>query len=120
MKVKEILLLGLKRKVTAISKTDGRTVWCTDLRGGGFGSSSGFITLVCDDELVFAYYGGHLHCLELATGKLLWTNELPGYGFGLASLCVPGYGFSPDSTTIRELMSQQESSDSGSATAATG
>jgi len=85
-------------------------MWCTELQGGGFGSSSSFITLVCDDSRLFAYSGGRLHCIDLSSGRLLWTNELPGYGYGFASLCVPGFGSAPDIAAIRHLIAQRDDS----------
>ena len=114
MKANDILLLGLKHRVTAIAKADGRHIWCTEI-GGSFGSSGDFITLACDDSYVFAYSGGHLHCLELSSGRLLWTDELRGYGFGLASLCVPGFGSAPDNAAVKQLMAQQSSAAASSA-----
>lgn len=105
MKANDILLLGLKHKVTAIAKSDGRPLWCTETRGG-FVSGGDFVTLASDDSHVFAYCGGHLHCLELSTGRLLWTNDLPGYGFALASLCLPGYGSVPDQAAVKHLIAQ--------------
>ena len=120
MNMNDLVLLGLKHKVTALSKADGRVVWCTELRGGGMGSGN-FITLTCDASRVFAYSGGHLHCLDLTSGRLLWTNELSGYGYGLASLCVPGHGAAPDTAAIRHWLAQQQSAatQSGGATGAT-
>ena len=115
MKANDILLLGLKRKVTAIAKSDGHHVWCTEIRGG-FISGSDFITLACDDSHVFAYASGHLHCLELSSGRLLWTDELPGYGFGLASLCVPGYGTAPDHAAVKQLIALRDAAASSAAT----
>lgn len=108
MNIKDMILLRLKHKVTAISEASGQEIWRTALPGEGIGGSGNFITLVCDDSRVFAYSSGHLHCLELSSGRLLWTNQLPKYGFGLASLCLPGCCPSPDAAVIQQLMSQQE------------
>jgi len=98
--VKEIILIGTKNRVAAIAKGDGRELWSTEI-STEFGQ--GFVTLLCDGEKIFAYAGGHLHCLELATGQLLWTNELPGYGIGLASLCLSNGAASPEPATIQEM-----------------
>jgi len=120
MNPENFLLLALKRKITAISKSDGQQLWCTELPGGSFGSSSTFITLVCDDARIFAYSSGHLHCLDLSSGQLLWTNELPGYGYGLASLCVPAFASAPDIAAIKHFINKRNASAAGatSATAA--
>jgi outer membrane protein assembly factor BamB len=115
MNSNDIVLLGLKQSVTAISKADGGVVWCTELGGGGMGGS--FVTLICDAERIFAYSGGSLFCLELTTGRFLWQNELSGYGYGLASLCVPGFGSAPDTATITRLLAQQEAAAAGAGSA---
>jgi len=111
----DILLLGLKGKVTAVSKIDGSILWCTELKGGVF-SSGGFVTLISDGKYVFAYSTGQLHCLDLATGEPQWANDLPGYGYGLGSLCLPGQGSAPDMATLKYLEEQQQSSSSDSVT----
>ena len=52
MNTDNLLLLGVKKSVTAISKQNGQTVWKTDLPGS-FGT--GFVTVLSDGELVFAH-----------------------------------------------------------------
>ena len=105
--LKDVLLIGTKNRVAAISKGDGRELWSTEL-SSEFGQ--GFVTLLCDGARVFAYAGGHLHCLELVTGRLLWTNELPGYGFGVASLCFPHGISAPDMATLAGMIEVREAS----------
>ena len=110
MKANDVLILALKKKVTAISKADGRHLWTTALSGGDWGGSGGFVTVACDRSHVFAYSDGHLHCLDLVSGRLLWTNDLPGYGHGLASLCLPGYGAAPNLAAVQHLTEQASAS----------
>ena len=111
MNPNDIILLGLKRRVTAIARNDGEQIWSTELSGSMGGG--GFVTLICDGELIFAHSAGHLNCLELATGRLLWTNELAGFGYGLASLCLP-YGNSvPDAAIVEQMRADDSSSTAG-------
>ena len=107
MNPNEIILLGLRQRVAAVSKANGRLLWETELPGGGF---TGFVTLLADGARVFAYTSGTLSCLELASGRVLWTNGLSGYGFGLASLCGGAGGSSPDPAAIAQLESERRSS----------
>ena len=93
-----ILLLGLKRTVVAISKHDGGTIWATKLPGG---VGVDFVTVLSDGAQVFAHTDGKLHCLDLANGQLLWSNELKGYGYGIASLCFPGGASAPDAAAVQ-------------------
>jgi hypothetical protein len=92
MNPNDILLLGLKQSVAAIHRADGSFLWKTKLPEG---NGSSFITLTSDLKYVFAVCHGVLHCLELQTGTLVWTNPLKGYGFGIASLCLPGQSSEP-------------------------
>ena len=87
MNAQDILLLGLKQTVLAICRSDGSIVWATKLKSG---SAHAFITLASDTRHVFATCNGALHCLELQTGEVVWTNPLKGYGYGIGGLCLPG------------------------------
>ena len=87
MKPENILLLGLKQSVTALCRADGTILWTTKLPEG---NGHAFISLASDLRHVYATCNGVLHCLELQTGGLVWTNPLKGHGYGIASLCLPG------------------------------
>jgi outer membrane protein assembly factor BamB len=106
----EIVLLGLKHSVTAISKREGRTLWKTTLPGSLGGSD--FVTVLADDMFVFAHTEGKLHCLDLANGEVLWSNGLPGYGYDLATLCFPGGGAAPDPVAVKDRIRQRQRSSS--------
>src|SRR5512143_3806499 len=69
-----ILLLGLNQSVTAISKHDGQTLWKTELPT--ILSGDDFVTMLSDGLFVFAHTEGKLHCLDLANGHLIWSNDL--------------------------------------------
>jgi outer membrane protein assembly factor BamB len=109
MKLQEIILIGVKHGVSAVSKADGHALWTTKLPGG---LGSDFVTVACDNERVFAHSSGQLFCLDLWSGRLLWTNELRGYGYGLATICVPGTASSPDLAAVRAIQSQREAANS--------
>ena len=104
MNAQNILLLGLKSRVTAISRKDGQQIWSTELpvKLGGE-----FVTLLCDGAKVFAYSSGQLHCLDLGTGRILWSNKLPGFGYGLATLCLPDGSSAPDMAAVKMIMDSE-------------
>jgi outer membrane protein assembly factor BamB len=95
----DIILLGLRYSVTALSRLDGTMLWKTDLPTTLSGDD--FVTLISDGQRVFAHTEGKVNCLDLATGQLLWSNPLKGYGYGLASLALPNGATSPG-TTVRQ------------------
>jgi len=93
----DIVFLGLKGKVTAISKSDGKILWVTELSGAQY------VTMTADATRLYACTYGKLFCLDISTGEILWKNGLSGYGYGVASLHL--YGFPPalDSTTYEAI-----------------
>ena len=82
-----LVVLGLNGRVIALLRKDGRVVWATDLPGI---LGDHFVTIACDDACVYAYTHGQLHCLDMQSGRILWSNELKGFGYGTATICVPG------------------------------
>ncbi len=109
----DVLLLAVKSQVMAVSKTDGHTIWSTELPSG---MGQGFVTVLSDDKHVFAHTHGQLHCLDLADGRILWTNELPGCGYGLASLCLPGGPTAPNTAAIQQLFNEQQAAATAAST----
>lgn len=116
MTTNDILLLGLKNSVSAISKSNGCVMWSTEL-GGGMGT--GFVTVLSDGKSVFAYSHGQLHCLELASGRLLWTNKLRGFGYGLASLSLPGGASAPEISIVQQIFDDQAAASAASSSTTT-
>jgi len=86
----EILFVGTKGYVVAFSKRDGTQLWKTWLGGGMAIAGDKFVTLLADGERVYAHTYGKLFCLDAQTGQPLWTNDLPGLGYDLATLAVDG------------------------------
>lgn len=113
MKAHDILVIGLKHRVAAISRIDGRELWSTELSGG---MGQGFVTLLSDGAQVFAYASGHLHCLDLATGRIIWTNEMPGYGYGLGSLALPNGQSAPNIPSVQAIMDADSAAASAAST----
>ena len=106
MNPNDILLLGIKQSVTAICRADGTVLWTTKLPDGNGGA---FISLATDLQRVYAACNGVLHCLELQNGTLVWTNPLKGYGFGIASLCLPGQPATTQTAAVARRAADAES-----------
>jgi outer membrane protein assembly factor BamB len=104
MNTDDILLLGLKGKVAAIAKRTGQPIWETEVTGG---IGDRFVTVLSDGQYVFAYTAGHLHCLDLRNGQVLWTNGLRGYGYGIASLALVNGAAAPELTAVQTHMLRQ-------------
>ena len=101
----DLLLLGVKSRVLAISKTDGHTVWSTQLPGG---MGTTFVTVLADGQRIYAHARGQVHCLNLLSGDLLWSNDLPGCGYGFASLALANGATAPDPAVAAALIAAQQ------------
>ena len=82
-----LVVLGLNGRVAALLRKNGRLLWSTDLPGI---LGDRFVTVTCDDACVYAYTHGQVHCLDMQSGRRLWSNELKGFGYGIATVCLPG------------------------------
>ncbi len=87
MNAPDCIFIGLNGRVSAIEKRNGRTLWETRLKKG-ISSSGTFVTLLVEEERIYAHTYGELYCLDTETGKLLWTNNLPGLGFDIGCLAT--------------------------------
>lgn len=108
-----IVILGLKRTVIAFHKRTGERLWTTHL-SSGFGGD--FVTVMADTSRVYAHTHGKMHCLDLATGRELWEDNLPGLGYGIASIAVPGQGTSSDTALAAKVHLDQTTAGSAGAT----
>ena len=86
MESENIVLVGVKGAVLAFRRDTGAHLWATELKS----SSNNFVTVTSDQDRVYAHTGGELFCLDLQSGQKLWHDELKGFGYGLASLALPG------------------------------
>ena len=100
-----LVIVALNTSVAALLKSNGRILWQTDLPGI---MGDRFVTVICDNTHVYAYAKGKMHCLSLDKGKILWTNELKGFGYGIASLCVPGFPSTPDPAAYAQMEKERQ------------
>ncbi|HZL98750.1 MAG TPA: PQQ-binding-like beta-propeller repeat protein, partial [Planctomycetota bacterium] len=76
-----LIHIGIKGCVVALDRERGEIVWSARLARG-----SSLVPLLVEDGRVLAVSGGEVSCLDARTGKLLWHNQLKGYGTGYAML----------------------------------
>lgn len=112
----QMLLVGAKHTVSAFNRSNGSLLWTTQLKGGMVGGD--FVTLHIDGLQVFAHTRGELFCLELSTGRILWTNPLEGYGYGIATLATPGAAQYATAAQAQVFAAQQAAAASGGTAAA--
>ncbi len=108
-----LLIVGAKNSVSAFNRNNGELVWTTKLQGSGLGQA--FVNIHIDGPQVFAHASGELFCLELTTGRQLWTNPLKGFGYGIATLATPGGATSPTAAQAHLIAAQQAAAHGGAA-----
>ncbi len=113
MSKEELVYVGIKGKVIALSRATGEIRWSTRL-GEGLLSGGSFVHLVVDGKDLFATTQGTISCLDAATGKTRWQNGLKGFGFGIASIAT-GNVHSPVNLAAQVTAQEQEAAASAAA-----
>ena len=113
MNPKDLVVVALNGQVAALLKSNGSILWSAKLPGL---VGDRFVTITTDDTHVYAYTRGKIYCLDLETGRTLWINELKGYGYGIASICVPGASAAPDPSIYTKIRRSSSSSGTPSTT----
>jgi outer membrane protein assembly factor BamB len=83
-KATDLLFVGIRGSVVALSRITGQQIWAQRL-GRGY---IDFVNVVVDGDHVFAATRGELHCLDAASGRAIWHNPLKGFGMGLATIAA--------------------------------
>ena len=78
----EMVYVGIKGSVVALSRATGDILWTAPLTGADF------VSLMKDDDIVLAATRGEIFCLDAETGALRWRNKLPGMGFGIITMAT--------------------------------
>lgn len=87
MASEQLVYVGIKGKVIALSRATGEIKWSTVL-GAGLLSGGAFVHVVVDGHDLFATTQGVISCLDSATGQVRWQNGLKGCGLGIASIAT--------------------------------
>lgn len=80
MQLTDLVFTGFNKRVAAVHRETGELVWEWKA------PQSGYVTLLLDGDRLIVSVNGYLHCLHPLTGQRLWTNDLPGFGTGVATL----------------------------------
>jgi outer membrane protein assembly factor BamB len=87
MRIEDLVFVGLKSQVVALRRSDGTEVWSTRLKGT-LSMGDRFVTLLVDRDRVFAHTKGELFCLDAVSGSVIWTHDLAGLGYDIASIAT--------------------------------
>lgn len=110
----ELVYVGIKGKVVALSRATGEMRWSTNLGGGLF--NGGFVHLVVDGDSIFATAQGEITCVDSVTGEIRWNNALRGYGVGIASIATRNANSPVDLPA--QIIAQQQANGAAASSAA--
>lgn len=113
MKTSELVFIGIKGSVVALSRATGQQVWTTHLKG------MSFVNVVLEEGTVLASCCGEVFCFDPLTGKSLWHNPLKGFGRGPTTIATehnPGTGNLP--VLAEKLRRDQQAAAAGAGAAA--
>ena len=80
------LYVGAKGKIVVIDVGTGKTIKEITLDQSLLKSGNGFVNMIKKGGLLYAHAYGRLHCIDILSGKIIWSNDLKGLGYDLASM----------------------------------
>lgn len=96
------IYLGIKSRVVCIDRRTGEELWRTQMK-----KNDGLTTIMVSGEYILAYSRGVLHGLSTETGAVLWTNDLPGLGYGYC-LIASATGGNDQAASLNHSASAQQ------------
>ncbi len=91
----DLIFTGFNKRVAALHRDTGQIVWQWTAPTG-----STYTTLLLDGDRLIVSVHGYMYALDAPTGRLLWQNEMSGFGFGVASIATVRGGTSPHPATL--------------------
>ena len=103
----QLIFVGFNSRVAAVDRDSGATLWTWKSPKG-----TGYTTLLLDGDRLIVSIMGYTYCLVPATGEVLWFNELPGMGTGVATLASARGGIAGfPAAAAQDEASRQSTSD---------
>lgn len=109
--IDDLLFVGFNRRVVALSKKSGETIWQWKAPHG-----TGFVTLLVEDDTLFASVQGYTYALDPANGEQVWYNPLKGLGTG-ATMLATTRSSSQQALLAAAVAAQQQAAAGGAAAA---
>jgi len=91
----QTVYLGIRGYVLALSRSTGEERWRVSLKGAEF------VNVALDGDQILATTKGEIYCIDATTGEIRWHNDLPGCGWGLATVVTAA-------STTRSIVAEAE------------
>lgn len=102
METAECVYIAFAKHVVALDRMTGSIRWQWRIPKG-----KAYPALLVDDDQLFVSAMGYTYCLDPYTGRVIWQNELPGLGTGVACIAT-ATSHTSSSRAAAETISQQQ------------
>ncbi|QDT45058.1 Outer membrane protein assembly factor BamB [Gimesia alba] len=82
--ITDFLFVSFNSRVLALDRDTGKLLWSWKAPKG----RSNYVSILVDDEQLFASIDGYTYCLDPYTGRQIWFNALKGFGYGIPTLAT--------------------------------
>jgi len=80
------LFIGANGKIAVIDAGTGRTIKEITLNPSKLKGGNGFVNMLKKGGFIYAHTYGQLYCIDIGSGRTIWSNELKGFGYDLATI----------------------------------
>lgn len=98
------IYVGANGKIGVIDPGTGKTIKEIILNEKWLKNGNGFVNMIKKNDFIYAHTYGRLYCIDINSGKIIWSNELKGLGYDLATM------ISDDDNNIKGNMSAAQMS----------
>ncbi|MFN3244173.1 MAG: PQQ-binding-like beta-propeller repeat protein [Planctomycetota bacterium] len=106
--IADLVFVAFNSRAAALDRETGELVWKWRSPRG-----YGPVALMLDGDRVIASVQGYTYCIDAATGRQLWQNDMKGFGIGIP--CLTSFRSSSMATS---MLAQHEESQNTSNTSA--
>jgi outer membrane protein assembly factor BamB len=106
--IADLVFVAFNSRAAALDRETGELVWKWRSPRG-----YGPVALMLDGDRVIASVQGYTYCIDAATGRQLWQNDMKGFGIGIP--CLTSFRSSSMATS---MLAQHEESQNASNTSA--
>jgi outer membrane protein assembly factor BamB len=108
MSLADYVYVGFAKNVVALDRATGSLKWQWKIPKG-----RAYPALLVDGEQLFVSAMGYTYCLNAYTGRLVWENNLPGLGTGVACIATANGHTSPSSAAADAISRQRAAQQQG-------
>jgi len=98
--IADLVFVAFNSRAAALNRDTGEIVWRWRSPRG-----YGPVALMLDGDRVIASVQGYTYCIDAATGRQLWNNDMTGFGLGIP--CLTSYR---SSSMASSMLAQHEES----------